>query len=443
MPLVIIDEAWRMDDKPGRMKEAEARMHDRWNAKMMLVGQAGQTHIKPDEDDALCELYQHWLNSTQRTFHFECPSCLCHQPYKWAQIHYDKTFNAEGAIDWKITGKTVRYKCVNPECEAEFSDDSHTRRTLANTLIGREQYRAQNPNPREGIEFYHCNVLPLWRIPWVKSVMQFEDALEAMKRGDKSLMKAFVQKRLCEFWTPSAHEQKHELTPGGYEVGFYEDGHFMDGELGRGIQSDVQQVGVWFTVFAYTPDGMALLACGEALSIDDLEPIRQKYKVTPRAVLIDSQYRPSYVFGKCAELGYTAFKGVPRDEFTVHLENGESIKAPYSKVETVFTGSGKRTNYINFCVNPLKDAIDEMRSGRMGQLMTPNNVDPRYRKHLDAEAKRTIVFGTEKKMKEVWVHLSKRPNHLLDCTMAATGYGAVKGWIKVRMKSDEGVKDLD
>jgi hypothetical protein len=40
------------------------------------------------------------------------------------------------------------------------------------------------------------------------------------------------------------------------------------------------------------------------------------------------------------------------------------------------------------------------RAGRVGQLLTPDNCDPRYQTHLDAEVRRSIVFGVEKKMKE-------------------------------------------
>lgn len=438
MPWVFFEEAWRISENyPGRMKEGEARTHDKWNSKVFYIGQAGQTHIKPDDDDALCDLYKRWLRSSQRTYHFECPECGCQQPYKWSGLRYDKISTDSGETDWKETGKTVRYECVNPECDAKFHDTAENRRMLASSLVGRDQYRAQNPAARDGCEFFHCNILPIWRVPWIKSVMEFEDAVEAMKRGDKEAMKSFVQKRLCEFWTPSAHEQKIELTPGGYLIEDYESGRVMDGELGRCITVDVQQVGVWFTIFVFTAGGMALLACGDALSLDEIEEKRKKYNVPQRAVLVDSQYRPSYVYGKCAELGYVAFKGVPRDNFTIHLENGESIKTPYSKVESVFTGSGKRTFYINFCTNPIKDAIHEMRAGRVGRLMTPDNVDARYQKHLDAEAKRTIVFGHAKTMKEVWTHLGKRPNHMLDCTMAAVGYGSVKGWVSVMIKEEK------
>jgi hypothetical protein len=435
MPWVFFEEAWNLSDNyPGRFKEGEARTHDKWNAKLFYVGQAGNSHLAADDDDSLTDLYKVWKRSTQREFHFECPHCKAAQQFKWMQLKYDKAILENEEIDWEATGKTIRYECINPECQAEFPDDAKVRRKLSSSLVGREQYRIQNPNARKGCEFYHMNILGLWRVPWLKSVIEWEDAQEALRRGDKSALKVFVTKRLAEFWTPTAHDEKHELTPGGFKVEDYADGQLYDGELGRCLTVDVQMIGVWFTLWVFTADqGMVLLHCGQALSLDEIEEIRKKYGVNRPTVLVDSQYRPSYVFQKCAELGYTAFKGVPRDEFSIILEDGSTIKAPYSKVETVVTGAGKRTNYINFCVNPLKDHFSEMRAGRTGIIITPNNVDPRFQKHLDAEVRRSIEFGREKRMKEVWVRIGRKDNHMLDCAMAAVGYGSVKGWLKPKL----------
>ena len=443
MPWVIFEEAWSLSDQyPGRFKEGEARTHDKWNSKLFYVGQAGNSHLSAEDDDSLTDLYKVWKRSTQREFHFECPDCKCAQPFKWDQLRYDKTLRENDEIDWEETGKTIRYECVNPECDSTFPDTSKARRMLASSLLGREQYRIQNPNHRKGCEFYHMNILALWRVAWIKSVIEWEDAMDAKARGDYSALKVFIQKRLAEFWTPTAHDEKHELTPGEYKVEDYADGQLCENELGRALLVDVQMIGVWFTLYAYTSEeGMMLLHCGQALSLDEIEEIRKQYKVNPRAVLVDSQYRPSYVFQKCAELGFVAFKGVPKDDFSIIMEDGSTIKAPYSKVETVITGAGKRTAYINFCVGPLKDTLAEMRAGRVGTLLTPKDVDPRFRKHLDAEVKRSIEFGREKRMKDVWVRIGRKDNHMLDCSMAAVGYGAVKGWIRVKLPISDTVPD--
>ena len=275
------------------------------------------------------------------------------------------------------------------------------------------------------------NILALWRVPWLKSVIEWEDAQEKARRGDKEGLYNFVTKRLSEFWTPTAHDEKHELKSGGYSIATYETGDPVDGESGRCVTVDVQQTGTWFTIWSCSPIGeLRLLLCGEALTFEDIEAKRIQYKIQKYAVLVDSQYRQDYVFQRCAEFGWTAFKGVGRDEFSILLEDGTTIKAPYSKVETVLSGGGKRANYINFCVNPIKDVISDIRAGRVGAMFVPDDVDKRFALHLDAEQKRVVEFGKEKKQKEIWVRLGKKANHMLDCTMAAVGFFMVKGWVK-------------
>lgn len=438
MPWVIFEEAWNLSDTfPGRFAEGIARTHDKWNSKVFFVGQAGNSHIDPDADDSITDLYKHWKQSTQRTFHFECPKCECAQPYKWQSLRYTKALHENGEVDWNETGKTVYYECANPTCGHQFKDTAKTRRDMASSLAGREQYRIQNHNARKGCEFYHMNILGLWRVPWIKSIIEFEDAMEAEKRGDKSKLEVFIKKRLAEFWTPTVHETKQELTHGGYAIADVYKPEKLEGELGRGIEVDVQQASVWYTAFAYMPDeGVRMIDCGEAHSLDEIETKRKELGVSASAVLVDSGYRPTYVYSKCAQFGFTACRGTDKEEFILYLNDGSAIKAPYSKVETVMMGNGRMCHLIHFAVNPIKDQIAEMRAGRIGSIITPDDVSPNYKKHLDAETRRVVEFGREKKMREIWVKRGGQANHLLDCTVYAVGYGMVRGWLRLPVSEE-------
>lgn len=433
MPWVILEEAWRMDDKPGRIKEAQARTHDKWNAKLFLIGQAGETHQNPEDDDSMCELYRKWLDSDQRTMNFECPCCKTAQPYIWAQLKFDKIEHETGGVDWQSTEKTIRYECINPECDHVFHDTTKERRAMASSLIGRQQYRPLNPTPKRGCVGFHCNCLAIWRIPWLKFVMEWDEAMDALSRGDKSLLKVFTQKRLCEFWKPDAHEEKHELQQGGYKIADYENGELVDEEAGRCIIADVQQASLWFGVGAWTSSGRcSVLNVGEILSFDDLETIRVKYKVRPQCVLVDSQYRRDFVFQQCSKYGWTAFRGIERDDFfPIHLPNGTIVKAPYSKVTPVVASGGKKANLISFMVNPLKDTLAELRAGRNGELVAPDDISADFIKHLNAEVRRRVPVGIKKTIKEIWIRIAKRPNHLLDVMMGMVGFAMVKGWISL------------
>lgn len=428
MPMVIFEEAWKMSQHPGRIQQGKQRTHDKWDSLIMYVGQAGDTHIDPDNDESFTDLYREWLRTDQRTFCFECPDCRLVQPWKWDQMKWDKVEVEGYGVDWDKTAKTVRLRCSNSDCDSEWQDTIRNRRMLADS--GR--YVVQNPNAQAGCVGFHANAMCYWRVPWAKLVQQFDAAMEAKYKGDLSLLQVFVTQRLCEFWTPMVLDDRHELAPGGFRVEDFADGKLIDGEESRGIAVDVQQNELWYTVAALGSEGVIqVLDCGQLLTFEEVEAKRRAYKVNPKCVLVDSQYRQDYVFQRCAEFGWTAYRGVAQESFQVNVGK-EMIRVPYSKVIPVQSGSGKRTSVINFCVNPIKDVIAEMRAGRMGQLLVADNLDPRFKEHLNAEVKRKMRSGRDNREVEMWVRIGKRDNHLLDNLMAIVGLAMVKRLIAAR-----------
>jgi hypothetical protein len=412
MPLVILDEAWKTSEFPGRIQQAKQRTHDKWNAKVIFAGQAGQTHSDADKDDSLTDLYREWKKTDQRTFGWTCAACGTLQPYKWQSLKWEKVENEIGETDWMKTGENVRMECVNPECNTCYHDTVSNRRKLAES----GDYIVTNPNADPRYVGFHASSLCYWRKPWVELVQQFDEAMDAKMRGDTSLLQVFVQQRLAEFWTPQAYEPQAELGIGGYRIGDYENGELIDGEEARAILVDVQLNDLWFTIAAYSMDRMRVLYCGQALSFDEIEKLREKYKVMRQRVLVDSKFRTNYVFEQCAMYGWTAYRGVFRDYYRIG-----DMRVPYSELVPVQSGSGKRTQVINFCVNPIKDALAEMRAGRLGCIEIADDIDPRYREHLNAERKQKVLAGREKRETEMWVRIGKRPNHMLDNTMGHVG----------------------
>ena len=429
MPFVIFEEAWRTAQHPGRIQQGKQRTHDKWNSLILYTGQASRTHLDPDNDDSLSDLFREWQKTDQQTFCWECPECGTVQEFLWERLKWDKV-ESGGEVNWDATAKTVRMSCGNQDCNAEFADTVKERRRLAESAVENpatnKGYMPQNLNALAGHVGYHANALCYWRIPWVKLVRQFEEANEAKMRGDLSLLEVFITQRLAEFWTPTPYETDHEIEVGSYKVEDFEDGKLVDNEEARALAVDVQQNELWFTAGALTGDGrLQVLDCGQKLTFEEIEETRKRLKIPPRCVLVDSQYRQDYVFQTCAKRGWTAYRGVFRDAFNVDI-GGEIRQVPYSKMMPVQSGSGARTFCINFCVNPIKDVVAEMRAGRMGLLMVPTNIDPRFKQHLNAEVKRRVVAGRDRREVEMWVRIGKRDNHMLDNVMALVGFGMVR-----------------
>lgn len=444
MPMVIFEEAWKTAEHPGRIQQGKQRTHDKYNALIMYIGQAGPTHLDPDDDDSVTDLYREWQKCDQRVFSFECDKCGTVQPWKWDQVKWDKIrYDPEddtSPINWDATNDTVHMTCCNGDCDRIWRDTVSDRRHLANS--GR--YVATNPHARKGHVGFHANALCYWRIPWSKLVAQFHEACEAKATGDLTKLQQFVQQRLCEFWTPHAYEVNHELVAGGYKLADVADGQLIDFEAGRVLTVDVQQNSLWFLATAWTDEGTCkVLDCGEVLTLDEIEQVRQRLKIPPRCTMLDCGYRQDFVFQVCAQRGYTAFKGTGTVEsFPVRGGDGKLRRMPYSKPIGVKSGSGANAVVINLCVNPIKDVVADLRAGRAGELLTPDDLGPDFKDHLNSEVRRMMVVGRERRERPMWVRVGKRHNHLLDCLMAATGFAMIKGFVKVDL-GDEAEPDAE
>ena len=430
MPWVILEEAWRMSETPGRMKEAEARTHDKWNSKVFYIGQAGDSHRQDagEDEDSETDLYREWMKTDRREFYFECDGCGMSQPYVWNQLKWDKVKDAAEVIDWEATADTIRYECSNPECSRTFKDHVAERRKMANT--GR--YVATNPNAVKGHVGFHCNVLSIWRIPWKKAVMEWEEAQEAKYRGDLSLLQVFVQKRLAEFWKPSAYDSPAELISGGYLVEQFSDGRLIDNEADRAMAVDVQQNSMWFAIRACDSEGNSKqLKCGNVHTFEEIEELRKQYKVRPACVLVDAQYRRDFVYQKCGEFGWTAYHGTQQDYYPLNTANG-IVKAPYSKIQSGQAGNGRKVSFVMLCVNPIKDVLADLRAGRLGLWEFPDDTHPDFKSHMNAERKVTVIAGRDNRQTQIWQRIGKRDNHLLDTEMALTGFMMMRGHIQVQ-----------
>lgn len=426
MPLVIFEEAWKISEHPGRIQQGKQRTHDKWNAMILFVGQAGPTHLNPDDDDTQTDLYREWMKTDRRTFSFECDKCKTVQPFKWDQMKWESDKNDLGEVNWTKTAATIRMECCNQECDRHWNDTATDRRALAES--GR--YVVMNPDAEDGYVGYHANALCYWRIPWLKLVKQFREANQAQSRGDLTLLQHFIQQRLAEFWTPGGYEDQADLVAGAYTIEDFEGGELIDGEEARGMAIDVQQNSIWFTIGAMTGEGkIQILRCGELLTFEQAGELVKQYKIPGRCVLVDSQYRQDFVFQTCSKNGWTAYRGTNQESFPVNIA-GKIVRVPYSKPIPVQSGSGARTVCINMAVNSIKDSIADMRAGRLGELLTPENISPQFKEHLNAEVKRRVTAGRENREQDLWVRIGKRDNHMLDNLMALVGLAMIKRFLK-------------
>ena len=89
-------------------------------------------------------------------------------------------------------------------------------------------------------------------------------------------------------------------------------------------------------------------------------------------------------------------------------------------------------SFVNFCVNPIKDVLADLRAGRLGRWEHPDNVIPDYKQHMNAERKVTVTTGRDNRQVQLWQRIGKKDNHLLDTEMACTAFMMMRGHIKAR-----------
>ena len=400
---VFGDEVWRW--KPGMMREARARTHDRWNAKCVFTSQGG---------DEKTELHQAWMASTRHIAHFSCPHCSKVQKWNLNQLLYDETKDENGIWNYDAAAKSARYVCVNEECKHAFQDDIQIRRQLAATL----QYIPENPSAR--VEYYQYNFMTVWWISWGKVVIEWIQANEAKHRGDWQPLIKFKQKRMAEFWTEEITVAHKKLIGGSYSKADYVEGQLWDGELYRFFAVDKQQDHFWAAIRAIKQDGSSRLIFESRVNTEEaLRDIQLRYKVQDQLCFMDARYRTTDVYRHCAKFGWTAFFGDQEDGFN-HYPRGSKkpVRRYFSPIKTADIGNGCLVRYILFSNEKIKDLLSILRGGHGPSWEVPSDISEAYVFQIDSEVKRDFVNKTTKEVSMRWVRF--RDNHLFDCEVMLT-----------------------
>jgi phage terminase large subunit GpA-like protein len=123
-----------------------------------------------------------YMNSTQEKWCLPCPECGEHQPLTWAQIHFDD----------------VTHECLY--CGARHNETEWKN--------GEGKWIASNPEADS--RGFHLNELSSPWKRWEVIIADFKDAQKEAKRGNKEMLKAWVNTTLGETW-----EEKGETVETG------------------------------------------------------------------------------------------------------------------------------------------------------------------------------------------------------------------------------------
>jgi phage terminase large subunit GpA-like protein len=147
-----------------------------------------------------------YMASDRCRYHVPCPHCGAYQPLEFGA-------DLQHGLKWDKdeTGRplphTVRYVCKANGCEIR---EHHKKAMLPSGV-----WISENPGAQSGkVRGFHLSGLysPLGWLSWRTIAVEFYEAMEAVRRGDVSLLRVFVNTRLAETFEEQGDKANvHEL----------------------------------------------------------------------------------------------------------------------------------------------------------------------------------------------------------------------------------------
>lgn len=395
----------------GALEMALKRTRAYWNSRTLVVSTADT------ENDAVHRAY---LAGDQGKWAVPCPACSKFHLLLWDQIRYDsgeEMRDEDGNYDFDSIADTIRWAC--PACGHEGKDEPVLRRLFADG----GKFISQNPKAPRGRRSFHWNaLLPTW-VRWRDLVEEWVLAQHAMRRGDISPLKDFINESLGEPWEDrlGVVEESDALLQ---RRGEYQIGEDWDEEVVRFMGVDKQAKGgthYWWCIRAFANEGAEsrLIDYGKVYSETELLEIAESHKVQSRFCLMDCGYDYSTVLKFCHTNGWRPFRGDAQKQFRAKDESGRVVRQIWSST-SAYVDFGtkahrlKRSLRIYLWSNPsVKDLLQELIMGMVGKWTLPQDVDSAYVKQLTAEV-RVEMKDAKGRVGYEWRKIRK-DDHLRDC----------------------------
>jgi hypothetical protein len=124
------------------------------------------------------------------------------------------------------------------------------------------------------------------------------------------------------------------------------------------------------------------------------------------------------VYDDCVRYGWRALKGDKSAGFPRRIKRGGNVVTVTSYIspdKVALAPCGKYAGWLAWCVNPVKDILNQYKSGRGPGWENPDDMSNEYRTQINSEIKKDVISPTDKQVSRRWVKIASRPNHLWDC----------------------------
>lgn len=412
------DEAGKYPARVGKEADPISLGRDRtetFKGRSKIFGATTPVH-KGDLSD------REWIKGDRCEWFMRCVHCDGYHKNAWSNVVLDK--NADGSLlDPEEYSKGGRARYVCPKCGAMYSESDR----WSSVCGGKWVPDGGDPSDEAPSRSVRSFRITGWILhPAIQTIdylaARWSAAMEALHRGDRGPLQAFINSRAAEVWEPKESqpaESKLEPHIGGYDQGIIPVGARI---LTAAI--DVQIDHVWLAVIAwgYQFEGWLIdarrIETGNTEYVENFELARpyisKRWDMAedPDTVMrvtlagIDSGYRTDQVNTVCrqwADLPVCPVKGWPEDRISGRLYRPVKLAdglIRYDLNADKFKDSIYRQLFVAEAPGP-------------GFLHLYNGIPPEYLKHLVSEhqvprSKGSREFLTWVKRDDHW------PNHLWD-----------------------------
>lgn len=418
------------DWKPGQLTDMRNRVTAAWNSFELNITPAG---IKDDECHTI------WKESSQHTFHMICPRCQAAQiprfrtetgkrgglficdPQDGAALDLCKP--AEHEYNYAAIAQHIYYECE--ACGHRWRDTPSEREQIASG--GRYVQMNMAALPTDKGCKWNALIVP-W-IPWVSLIKEFHNSLRAMRYGDISLYREFVQKREVEFFSENPDDLPMETTlvlndalkksrDGMPDREF----RFMMVDKQRGSARKGESPHYWCVIRDWKKGAASLVYEGKVPTDEDLEALRLEHGVNPIMVAVDSGDGMTTidVYRMCAKYGYIAIKGEDRASYS-HPDPTRAdakIMRRFSPDQNAIVTGSDGVQYpvplVLYSKQGIRDALYYLQLAPDFDFQIPSDVGADYRAHMESEKLVDWHIPKTGQRVKIWRQMKKR-NDLFVC----------------------------
>ncbi len=262
------------------------------------------------------ELEKYYTMGQIWEWHWLCPSCKKHQPYRWWSERQDGSYSG---INWQtilnedrettniaLSCKTAWLECHH--CRHKVEDTTENRRLLNDT----GQYIAIKTDGDPSIHSYTVPQFVNINIKFAEMVAQFMNAKKSQRIGLDEDLITFQNQILGKFYKAAPIEDHSKIARGDYipNPSDYEK------EWVNIMTVDVQAKGAikFYVIRAWKKSGdeSRRLAFGVCRTWGDVEDVRKKWNVRIPCVGVDSGFDTTTVYQECIRHGEDYFDPVLR-----------------------------------------------------------------------------------------------------------------------------------